>query len=65
MAPYAGTSPEMQKLSAFLKDQGIFNFTWYNMLHTNPPLTVTEAQLREVFGVIDQALEITDAAVTQ
>lgn len=65
MAPYAGSSPEMMKLGAFLKEHGIFNFTWYNMLHTNPPLTVTEAQLREVFAVIDKGLEITDAAVTK
>jgi taurine--2-oxoglutarate transaminase len=63
MAPYGGTSPEMQKLSAHLKEQGVFNFTWYNMLHTNPPLVVTEQELREVFAQIDQALEITDAAV--
>jgi taurine--2-oxoglutarate transaminase len=64
MAPYGGSSPEMQKLGAFLRDHGIYNFTWYNFLHTNPPLTVTEPQLREVFAVIDQALAITDAAVT-
>jgi adenosylmethionine-8-amino-7-oxononanoate aminotransferase len=32
------------------------------MLHTNPPLIVTEPQLREVFAIIDKALEITDAA---
>jgi taurine---2-oxoglutarate transaminase len=64
MAPIGGTSPEMQKLSAFLRDQGVYNFVWYNFLHTNPPLVVTEPQLREVFAVIDRALEITDAAVT-
>jgi taurine--2-oxoglutarate transaminase len=63
MAPFGGTSPEMQQLGAYLRDQGVYNFTWYNMLHTNPPLTVTEAELREVFGIIDKALEITDAAV--
>jgi uncharacterized protein YqgV (UPF0045/DUF77 family) len=43
----------------------VYNFTWRNLLHTNPPLTVTEAELREVFEVINQALEITDAAVTE
>jgi taurine--2-oxoglutarate transaminase len=63
MAPYGGSSPEMQKLGAFLRDHGVYNFTWYNLLHTNPPLVVTEPQLREVFAIIDEALEITDAAV--
>jgi len=65
MGPYVGASPEMAKLGAFLKDNGVYNFTWRNMLHTNPPLTVTEAELREVFEIINKALEITDQAVTE
>jgi taurine--2-oxoglutarate transaminase len=64
MGPYMGTSPEMTQLGAFLREQGVYNFTWRNMLHTNPPLTVTEQELREVFEVINKALEITDRAVT-
>jgi taurine---2-oxoglutarate transaminase len=65
MGPYVGASPEMVKLGAYLKDKGVYNFTWRNILHTNPPLTVTEAELREVFEIINQALEITDQAVTE
>ncbi len=64
MAPYVGGSPEMAKLGAYLKDNGVYNFTWSNMLHTNPPLTVTESELKEVFEIINKALAITDAAVT-
>jgi taurine--2-oxoglutarate transaminase len=64
MAPYAGTSPEMAKLGAFLKEHGVYAFTWRNLLHTNPPLCTTEAQLREVFEIIDASLAITDEAVT-
>jgi taurine---2-oxoglutarate transaminase len=64
MAPYGGSSPEMQQLSTYLREQGLYNFVWYNFLHTNPPLVVTEAQLREVFAIIDKGLEITDKAVT-
>ena len=30
---------------------------------TNPPLCITEEQLEEGFGVIDEALEIADRAV--
>ncbi len=63
LAPYTGGGAEMTKLGAFLKERGIYAFTWRNLLHTNPPLIVTEAQLREVFGVINEALAITDAAV--
>lgn len=65
MGPYVGASPEMTKLGAYLREQGVYNFTWRNMLHTNPPLTTTEPQLREVFDVINKALEITDEAMTE
>jgi taurine--2-oxoglutarate transaminase len=63
MAPFNGTSPEMQKLGAFLREHGIYAFANWNNLFTNPPLCITEEQLRDAFGVIDRALEITDAAV--
>lgn len=63
MAPYTGGGPEMTKLGAYLKEKGVYAFTWRNMLHTNPPLCVTEAELKEVFGVINEALAITDEAV--
>jgi len=64
MAPYAGASPEMAKLGAFLKEHGVYAFTWRNLLHTNPPLCTTETQLREVFEIIDAGLAIADEAVT-
>jgi len=31
---------------------------------TNPPLCITDAELREGFAIIDRALEITDRAVS-
>jgi taurine--2-oxoglutarate transaminase len=62
MAPFNGTSPEMQKLGAFLREQGMYVFINWNNLFTNPPLCITEEQLRHAFTVIDKALEITDAA---
>jgi taurine--2-oxoglutarate transaminase len=65
MAPFNGTSPEMQRLGAFLREHGMYAFINWNNLFTNPPLCITEAQLREAFELIDRALDITDAAVTQ
>jgi taurine--2-oxoglutarate transaminase len=38
--------------------------THWNAFFTNPPLCITEEQLREAFAIIDAALEETDAAVT-
>ncbi|HSY48209.1 MAG TPA: aminotransferase class III-fold pyridoxal phosphate-dependent enzyme [Thermoanaerobaculia bacterium] len=65
MAPFNGTSPEMQRLNAFLKENGMYAFINWNNLFTNPPLCITEEQLRNAFTLIDRALEITDAAVTE
>jgi taurine--2-oxoglutarate transaminase len=64
MAPFNGTSPEMQQLAAFLREEGMYAFINWNNLFTNPPLCITEEQLRESFKIIDRALEITDRAVT-
>jgi taurine---2-oxoglutarate transaminase len=64
MATFNGTSSEMQKLGAFLKENGMYAFINWNNLFTNPPLCITEEQLRDAFVTIDRALEITDAAVT-
>jgi taurine--2-oxoglutarate transaminase len=65
MGLYVGASPEMTKLGGYLRDNGVYNFTWRNMLHTNPPLTVTERELKDVFEIINKALDITDQAVSE
>jgi taurine---2-oxoglutarate transaminase len=64
MAPFNATSPEMQRLVAYLRENGMYAFANWNNLFTNPPLCITEEQLRESFAIIDRALEITDVAVT-
>jgi taurine--2-oxoglutarate transaminase len=35
----------------------------WHQVFTNPPLGITEGELREGFAIIDKALEVTDAAV--
>lgn len=42
----------------------IVAFLHQNQVMTNPPLSITEEQLAEGFAVLDEALEITDRAVT-
>jgi taurine--2-oxoglutarate transaminase len=64
LAPFNGTSPEMQALSRFFRDQGLYTFVRWNTFFTNPPLCISEAELREAFAIIDRGLEITDRAVT-
>jgi taurine---2-oxoglutarate transaminase len=63
MAPFNGTSPEMAALARFFRQEGLFTFVRWNYFFTNPPLPITEAQLRDGFGIIDRGLEITDRAV--
>ncbi len=63
MAPYNGTSPEMQALGRFFRQEGLYTFVRWNTFFTNPPLCITEDELREAFAIIDRGLAITDAAV--
>jgi taurine--2-oxoglutarate transaminase len=40
----------------------VYTFVRWHTFFTNPPLCITEAQLREAFAIIDRGLEITDRA---
>ena len=64
MAPFNGTAPEMTALATFFRHEGLFTFVRWNYFFTNPPLCISEAELREGFAIIDRGLEITDRAVT-
>jgi len=63
LAPFNGTSPEMQALGKHFRQEGLYTFVRWNTFFTNPPLCITEAELREAFAIIDKGLEITDRAV--
>ena len=65
MAPFNGTSPEMAALAKFFRQEGLFTFVRWNYFFTNPPLTITEAELREGFAIIDRALAIADRSVSR
>jgi len=64
LAPFNGNSPVMQKLTAALKERGLYTFVHWNTFFTNPPLSINERELREGFDIINEALAITDEAVT-
>jgi taurine--2-oxoglutarate transaminase len=63
LAPYNGTSDEMAAISRFFREQGLYTFVRWNYFFTNPPLVISEEELRQGFEIIDQALEISDRAV--
>jgi taurine--2-oxoglutarate transaminase len=63
MAPYGGSHPAIDRLMGFFKQEGLFTVSHWWSIMCNPPLCVTEEQLREGFDIIDRGLKITDDAV--
>jgi taurine--2-oxoglutarate transaminase len=63
MAAFNGSAPEMVALSKFFRQEGLYTFVRWNTFFTNPPLCISQEQLRDGFAIIDRALGITDAAV--
>src|SRR5215210_1783048 len=62
MAGFNSAAPEMQALGKFFRQEGLYTFVRWNTFFTNPPLCITEPQLREAFDIIDRGLDITDKA---
>jgi taurine---2-oxoglutarate transaminase len=63
MAPWNGSSPEMNALKKYCLDHGLFLYTHWHTALIIPPFIITEEQLKEGFDVLEEALEITDKAV--
>ncbi|HTY53993.1 MAG TPA: aminotransferase class III-fold pyridoxal phosphate-dependent enzyme [Candidatus Binataceae bacterium] len=66
MAPFNARADEMgamAKLNKFFRDNGLYTFVRWNTFFANPPLCITESQLKEGLAIIDKGLEITDAAI--
>jgi taurine--2-oxoglutarate transaminase len=56
LAPFNGTSPQMNALRKIFRDEGLYTFVRFNYFFTNPPLIITEEELRHGFDIIDRAL---------
>ena len=56
MAPFGGTSEEMKRLNGYFREEGLYTFVRWHSFFTNPPLCITEEQLRDGFAIIDRAL---------
>ena len=56
LAPYNGTSDQMVRLGRFFREQGLYTFVRWNSFFTNPPLTITDDELRHGFDIIDRGL---------
>jgi taurine---2-oxoglutarate transaminase len=56
LAPFNGTSEPMKRLATFFRDEGLYTMVRWNTFYTNPPLTITEDELRQGFAIIDRGL---------
>jgi taurine--2-oxoglutarate transaminase len=64
LAPFNGASPEMAALGRALRQNGLYTMLRWNTVFTNPPLCITEAELKEGFAIMDRALEETDRSLS-
>lgn len=63
LAPFNGSSKEMSALVDFFRQNGLYVFTRWNAFLIDPPLCITESELRDGFSIIHRGLELTDKSV--
>jgi taurine--2-oxoglutarate transaminase len=63
ISPYNVTNDVMASVNRALLDRGLYTFVRWNVIHTNPPLCITEDQLDEGFAILDEVLDVADRAV--
>jgi taurine---2-oxoglutarate transaminase len=63
MAPWNGSSPEMAAFRKFCLERGLYVYTHWHSVLIIPPLPISEAQLKEGFAVLDQALGELDKTI--
>ena len=64
LAPYGGSSPAMAELMTACKKAGMIPFMNFNRIHMCPPCNVSEAEVRQAFAILDQALTSISAHYT-
>ncbi|MCL6569314.1 MAG: aminotransferase class III-fold pyridoxal phosphate-dependent enzyme, partial [Meiothermus silvanus] len=60
LAPFNGTSPEMQKLTGYLKSKHVYAFSRFNMVWVCPPLVITREELKYGLDIYEEALALVD-----
>lgn len=60
LAPYNGSHPALAKFNRALLDAGLYTICRWNNFMTNPPLCITESELREGFAILDAHLHLID-----
>jgi taurine--2-oxoglutarate transaminase len=65
LAPFNGSSPEMAALGREFRQRGLYTFVRWNTFFCNPPLSITEVELRDAFAIIDASLGVVDEMVAK
>jgi len=61
LTPFLGAATEpMQIVARTLREEGISGFVRWSMVFNCPPLTITEAQIREALAILDHTLSKID-----
>lgn len=63
LAPYGGTSPEMNQLVAACKERGLIPFSNFNRIHVVPPCNINDEDAALGLGILDDVLDIADTLV--
>lgn len=63
LAPFNGTSPEMNALAAHIKSQHVYAYSRFNFLWVCPPLVVTKEELDHGLDVYEEGLAKVDALI--
>lgn len=42
LAPYNSSHPAIAQMNKFLREKGVYQFTYWNIMHTNPPLVINK-----------------------
>jgi taurine--2-oxoglutarate transaminase len=63
-SPYGKVGPDMTALIRFFRDHGLVTFVKASNFTCIPPLCITEAELREGYAIVDEALTMLDGRMT-
>ncbi|GAB3135570.1 aspartate aminotransferase family protein [Tsukamurella serpentis] len=60
LAPYGGSSAEMDRVVAAIRAGGVLPFANFNRIHVVPALNIADDVLRTALDVVDEALAVAD-----
>lgn len=56
LAPYGGSSPEMNQIVSGIKAGGVLPFVNFNRIHVVPPLNISEDELKQGLDVLEDVI---------